>query len=62
MAESASSAYAAEAGISQEKYMERFAAPLAPEGVADAIVAIASGREGREGVAFALTGRSLEPL
>ncbi len=60
--ESAASAYADLAGISEEKFMERFPTPLAPEGVADAIVKIARGEAGLEGTAFALTGRGLEPL
>jgi NAD(P)-dependent dehydrogenase (short-subunit alcohol dehydrogenase family) len=60
--EAASSAYAAAAGISQEKLMERFGAPLMPEGVAEAIVKIARGEPGTEGAAMAVSGKGIEPL
>lgn len=60
--EAASSAYAAEAGITQEKFMERFGAPLAPEGVADAILKVARGEVGPEGGAYAVTGKGIEAL
>jgi NAD(P)-dependent dehydrogenase (short-subunit alcohol dehydrogenase family) len=60
--ERVSSAYAAEAGISQEKFMERFGAPLLAEGVADAIAKIARGEVGPDGGAFAVTGKGIEAL
>jgi len=61
-AEVVSSAYARDAGISQEKFMERFGAPLVPEGVAEAILKVARGEVGPEGGAFAVTGKGVESL
>ncbi len=60
--EAASMAYAAEGGISQEKYMERFGAPLLPGAVAEVIVQVARGELGTGGGALAVTGRGTEPL
>jgi NAD(P)-dependent dehydrogenase (short-subunit alcohol dehydrogenase family) len=54
--DAASAAYAEQAGISQARFMERFGAPLQPEGVADAIVQIARGQAAVEGTAFGITG------
>jgi hypothetical protein len=62
IAEAASSAYASEGGITQEKFMERFGAQLMPEGVADAIVKIARGEAGTDGVALGVTGKGMEVL
>jgi NAD(P)-dependent dehydrogenase (short-subunit alcohol dehydrogenase family) len=61
-AEAVSSAYANDAGITQEKFMDRFGAPLVPEGVADAISKIARGEVGPDGGAFAVTGKGIEAL
>ena len=49
--------YAAKAGISQEKFMERFGKPLTAQMVAEGILAIARG-EGPAGPAIAITGKS----
>ncbi len=49
--------YAAKAGISQEKFMERFGKPLTPPMVAEGILTIARG-EGPAGPAIAITGNS----
>ncbi|HVT09114.1 MAG TPA: SDR family oxidoreductase [Polyangia bacterium] len=53
-------AYAKLGGITPEKYMERFGAPLTPRAVAEAIVRLAVGgelpREGSLGPVFGLTG------
>lgn len=61
-AESASRAYAQAAGVSQEKYFERFGTPLLPEGVAEAIVRIADGGADLGGPAYTVTGRGVEPI
>lgn len=61
IAELASSAYAADSGISVEKYMERFGSPLVPEGVASAILTLLEG-EGPAGSAVAVTGKGIEAL
>jgi NAD(P)-dependent dehydrogenase (short-subunit alcohol dehydrogenase family) len=60
--ESVSVAYAEHAGITQEKFMERFGAPLMADGVADAISKVARGEVGPEGGAFAVTGKGIESL
>ena len=49
--------YAAKAGISQEKFMERFDKPLTPHMVAEGILTIARG-EGPAGPTIAITGKS----
>jgi len=51
----ASEVYAATAGITQAKFMERFGKPLTPQMVAEAILTIARG-EGPAGPAIAITG------
>ena len=61
-AERVSAAYAADGGITQEKFMERFGTPLFPEGVAEAIVKMATGEVGPTGGAFAVTGQAVEAL
>ena len=60
--ETASAAYAASAGLSLEKYMERFGTPLMAEGVASAILQIARGETGTEGTALAVTGKGVEKI
>lgn len=62
IADEASAAYGESSGLGQKKFMERFGAPLMPEGVADAIVAIASGDERARGPVVAVTGAGLELL
>ena len=62
IADTASSAYAREGGITQEKFMERFGQPLTPEGVADTIVKIARGDAGTQGATLGVTGKGLEVL
>lgn len=57
IADRASKAYAAKAGITQEKFMERFGKPLTPQMVAEGILAITRG-EGPAGSAIAITGNS----
>lgn len=57
IADSASKMYAAKAGITQEKFMERFGKPLTPRMVAEGILRIARG-EGPVGSAIAITGNS----
>jgi len=60
--EAAAAAYAAQAGITEAAFMERFGTPLAPEGVADAIIRIARGQAGRDATALAVTGSGIEAL
>jgi NAD(P)-dependent dehydrogenase (short-subunit alcohol dehydrogenase family) len=62
MGEGAAEAYAGQAGISPAAFMEKFGAPLLPEGIAAAIVDIASGTADRDAVAFTVTGRGLEAI
>jgi NAD(P)-dependent dehydrogenase (short-subunit alcohol dehydrogenase family) len=58
----AADAYAALAGITREKFMERFGAPLTAEDVARTIVGIARGEIGREGAVLGVTGTGVEVL
>jgi NAD(P)-dependent dehydrogenase (short-subunit alcohol dehydrogenase family) len=61
IAEAAAAAYGAETGESGDAYMNRrFPVPLDPDGVARAILAIASGEEHREATALGLTAGGLE--
>jgi NAD(P)-dependent dehydrogenase (short-subunit alcohol dehydrogenase family) len=55
-------AYAALAGISRDKYMERFAVPLAAGAVGRVIVQVARGELGREGNVLGVTGAGTEAL
>jgi NAD(P)-dependent dehydrogenase (short-subunit alcohol dehydrogenase family) len=57
IADRASKMYAARAGITQEKFMERFGKPLTPQMVAEGILTIARGA-GPAGPAIAITGNS----
>lgn len=52
----AADAYAALAGVTREKYMERFPVPLGADGVAQAIVKIAHGEVAREGSIVGVSG------
>ena len=60
--EKAAEAYAALAGITRDKFMERFGAPLTAEGVASAIVRVASGALIPEGAVMGVTGAGTEKL
>jgi NAD(P)-dependent dehydrogenase (short-subunit alcohol dehydrogenase family) len=60
--EAAAAAYGAAIGESAETYIERFAVPLDPGGVARAILSIASGEEHREATQLAVTGVGLEAI
>jgi NAD(P)-dependent dehydrogenase (short-subunit alcohol dehydrogenase family) len=59
--EQASHAYGEAAGIGQASFMERFGAPLLPEGVADAIVGIVRDVDS-DATTFAVTGGGVELL
>ncbi|HWU89176.1 MAG TPA: SDR family oxidoreductase [Kofleriaceae bacterium] len=62
IADTSASAYAAAAGITVAKFMERFEVPLEPSGVASAILGIADGNA-PDGAILGLTGaRGLEKL
>jgi NAD(P)-dependent dehydrogenase (short-subunit alcohol dehydrogenase family) len=58
----AADAYAALAGITREKFMERFPVPLGADGVAQAIVKIAQGEVAREGTIIGVSGAGIEAL
>ncbi|HUQ04979.1 MAG TPA: SDR family oxidoreductase [Kofleriaceae bacterium] len=60
--EHAAATYAAESGITVEKYMERFPVPLDAAGAARAIVDIAAGEAGGDATLLGLTGKGLEVL
>ena len=61
--EAAAAAYGAEVGESAEAYMKRrFPVPLDAEGVAHAILAIASGEEHREATLLGVTSQGLEAI
>lgn len=58
----AADAYAELAGVTREKYMERFPVPLGADGVAQAILKIAQGEVAREGTIIGVTGAGIEVL
>ena len=58
----AADAYAALAGVTREKYMERFPVPMGADGVAQAIVKIAQGEVAREGTIIGVSGAGIEVL
>ena len=58
----AADAYAAAAGVTREKFMERFGAPLTADAVARAIVGVAQGEIAREGSVLGVSGGGTEPL
>jgi NAD(P)-dependent dehydrogenase (short-subunit alcohol dehydrogenase family) len=58
----AADAYAAMAGVTRDKYMERFPVPLGADGVAQAIVKIAQGEVAREGTIIGVSGAGIEVL
>ena len=55
-------AYAALAGITPERFMERFGKPLTADDIARTIVGIARGELGREGSILGVSGEGTEPL
>jgi NAD(P)-dependent dehydrogenase (short-subunit alcohol dehydrogenase family) len=58
----AADAYAALAGVTREKFMERFGTPLTAEVVARTIVGVAQGEIAREGTILGVSGGGTEPL
>jgi NAD(P)-dependent dehydrogenase (short-subunit alcohol dehydrogenase family) len=62
LGESVADAYAALAGITRDKFMERFGQPLTADDVARAIVGVAHGELGREGSVLGVTGAGTEAL
>ena len=58
--EAAAAAYGATVGESPDTYMKSWPAPLAPAGVADAIVSVASGEEHLEATQLGVSGEGLE--
>jgi NAD(P)-dependent dehydrogenase (short-subunit alcohol dehydrogenase family) len=60
--EAAAAAYGAAAGKSAQAQMKSWPAPLHPEGVARAILEIASGEEHRDAVVLGLTGEGVADL
>ena len=58
----AAAAYAARAGVSGEEFLKRFGTPLTPEGVGEAVLALALDDAYREGVVFGVTGEGLERM
>ena len=56
------SAYGAFGGITPEKFMEKFGAPLTADDLARTIVDVANGQRGREGSIVGVTGKGIEPL
>jgi NAD(P)-dependent dehydrogenase (short-subunit alcohol dehydrogenase family) len=60
--EAAAAAYGAAAGESREAYMQSWPVPLHPDGVARAILAVASGEEHPDATVLGVTGEGLEPI
>jgi NAD(P)-dependent dehydrogenase (short-subunit alcohol dehydrogenase family) len=58
----AADAYAAAAGITREKFMERFGKLLTVDGVARTIIDVARGEIAREGTILGVSGGGTEPL
>jgi NAD(P)-dependent dehydrogenase (short-subunit alcohol dehydrogenase family) len=58
----AAAAYAAQQGISEEAFLERFGPPLTPEGVGRAVVDLLTDPAYRSGSAYGVTGRGLAAL
>jgi hypothetical protein len=59
--EAASKAYAASAGLTQEKFMQRWKAPLLPAGVADAVFDLLTGPAERP-LTFGVDGQGIAPM
>jgi NAD(P)-dependent dehydrogenase (short-subunit alcohol dehydrogenase family) len=55
-------AYAAQQGISQQAFLERFGSPLTPERVGDGVVALLADPAYRNGIAFGITSQELAAL
>jgi hypothetical protein len=55
-------AYAAQHGISQQAFLERFGPPLTPERVGDGVVALLTDPAYRDGIAFGITSQELATL
>jgi NAD(P)-dependent dehydrogenase (short-subunit alcohol dehydrogenase family) len=62
IAELASTTYAARAGITPAKYMERFEVPLSPDGVAQAILGVAGGEIAPGATVVGVSGKGTEVL
>jgi len=58
----AASGYAAQQGISEQTFLERFGPPLTPEGVGRGVIALLTDPAYREGTAFGITGQGLTAL
>jgi hypothetical protein len=58
----AASAYAAQQGISEQTFLERFGPPLTPEGVGRGVVALLTDQAYRDGTAFGITSQGLAAL
>jgi NAD(P)-dependent dehydrogenase (short-subunit alcohol dehydrogenase family) len=58
----AAAAYAAQQGISQQAFLERFGPPLTPERVGDGVVALLTNPAYRDGIAFGITSQELAVL
>jgi NAD(P)-dependent dehydrogenase (short-subunit alcohol dehydrogenase family) len=58
----AAAAYAAQQGISEQAFLERFGPPLTPEGVGRAVVDLLTDPAYRSGSAFGVTGQGLSVL
>jgi NAD(P)-dependent dehydrogenase (short-subunit alcohol dehydrogenase family) len=58
----AASGYAAQQGISEQAFLERFGPPLTPEGVGRGVVALLTEQAYRDGNAFGITGQGLTAL
>jgi len=58
----AAAAYAAQQEISEQEFLERFGAPLTPEGVGHGVVALLTDQAYHSGIAFGITGQGLASL
>jgi NAD(P)-dependent dehydrogenase (short-subunit alcohol dehydrogenase family) len=58
----AASGYAAQQGISEQTFLERFGPPLTAESVGDGVVALLTDSAYRDGIAFGITGQGLTAL
>jgi len=58
----AASGYAAQQGISEQTFLERFGPPLTPEGVGRGVVALLTDPTYHDGTAFGITGQGLTAL
>jgi NAD(P)-dependent dehydrogenase (short-subunit alcohol dehydrogenase family) len=58
----AAAAYAAQQGISEQAFLDRFGAPLTPESVGRGVVALLTDQAYRSGIAFGITSQGLASL